>query len=150
MREKRFNGMFFGEGTPDEVCEVLSNLVRPRKRIRLWYGEDGRSWNEQYDITGYVGKTGGNIPITILVNKNCSYGGPAILTNCIVKIVEIKTKKVLYQHPNFYQPIFTVVTHDADEYQSVVLADGILFSRHRTEKQAKRFADFMNGKRHNL
>lgn len=141
-----FNGMYFAEGTPCKVMNICSNPNRNR-RFRFWYGdkETGKSWNEENDICGYIGKSTGAKKIPLLIQRVNSSGGGALLTDCIVKIVDIETKRVLYRHENFNQPVFTVRGYDF-----AVLADNKLHAQgFKTEKQAQRYADFMNGKRFN-
>ena len=141
---KELNGYHFNVAAPDAVCEALSGIDRDT-RIRVWYGDPvtGKSFDEIYDITGYVSRSGGMIKVPLLINNTRSMGGGAILCSCVVKVVETRSKKVLYQHPTFSQSVFT--TRDR-----FVHKDGLnTFAELRTPEQAKRFADFMNGKRMN-
>jgi len=91
----------FDDNTPERVKQILESELHSHNRIRLFYGdkETGRDWNEEYQTMGYISRSGGSKPIMILVNNVCSYGGGAILTDCIVKIT--KNGRTLYQHPNY-------------------------------------------------
>ena len=104
-----YNGLFFNEGTNPKVKQIISNNIGREKRFRVWYGDTktGKSWNEENDVCGYFGKSTGITPISMLVNNTRSFGGGALLTDCIVKIVDIKTKTILFQHENFNQPNFS-------------------------------------------
>jgi len=146
--EKEFNGLYFDENTSVDVCRVISTVNR-NTRIRVWYGKDGKSWNEENDITGYVGRSTGTKKIPLLINNSRSFGGGALLCGSIVKIVETATNNVLYQHPAFSQSVFTVSDGDMSTYAANVLQDGELYGRCKTFERAKRLSDFMNGKRHN-
>jgi hypothetical protein len=142
METFEFNGLYFYEGTSEGVMKVICNNLHG-DRLRIWFGDKvtGKSWDEENDVCGYIGRTTGNKPISILLNNQQSSGGGAILTNCIVKIVNTKTKRVLYQHPNFSQSLFTAVGCS-------VLQDGDTFAPNcKSEVSAQRLADFMNGKR---
>ena len=141
METKELNGFWFNEETDTKVMSVISGLTR-ETRIRVWYGDNktGKSWDEENDICGYIGRTTGTNKIPILVNNSRSYGGGALSCRSIVKIMETKTKRVLYQHPNFNQSVFTVIDKE-------VFADGEIYGRCKSEKSAQRLADFMNGKR---
>lgn len=145
MKEyKELNGYHFDVATPDAVCEALS-LIDRNTRIRVWYGDPvtGKSYDEIYDTTGYVGSSCGTIKVPLLINNARSTGGPELTCGCIVKIVDTRTKRVIYQHPTFSQSTFTV----RDRF---VHKDGLTtFAELDTPSQAKRFADFMNGKRMN-
>jgi len=91
-------GVYFNEGTPIELADKLLKLKENRTRITLDYGdtETKQSWNEQFDITGYIGKTTGTKPMLILVYNNRSSGGGLISTNKILTIKESKGKKLIY------------------------------------------------------
>lgn len=99
---KIVNGTTYNIFTDDKVIEVLERVRSKRIRIIVDYGhENGQSWGEKYDVTGYVGRSTGNQKIPLLVYNNRSMGGGSILTHCIVRIVTSKNKMVLYQHPTY-------------------------------------------------
>lgn len=79
---------WYNINTDDKVIEVLERLRDSGIRITLDYGnvETGESWNDTYDITGYVGRSTGRVKIPILVHNKRSMGGSAILTDCILSI----------------------------------------------------------------
>jgi len=151
-------GMWFSEDTTEEVKRVIVNCYNKHNRIRVWYGfteqnslgtsNAGKSWNDENDVCGYIGKSTGSQKIPLLINNSNSSGGGGLLDDCIIKIVDTKTKVVIYQHPNFNQSVFEVVTpSDKPEYGANVLVDGEIYARCKAVYQAKRLADFMNGKR---
>lgn len=148
---KEYNGFLFYEGTPEKVMSIISNNHGRETRLRFWYGdkETGKSWNEENDVCGYVGRSTGTKKIALLINNVNSCGGSSILTDCIVKIVNTKTKRVLYQHETFNQPVFSVCASDLPEYHSNVMANEEIHARFGNYKSATRYADFMNGKRNN-
>ena len=47
----------------EKLWKVLSSLVHSGRRVRIWYGdtETGRSWNEEYEVTGTIGRSNGKI-----------------------------------------------------------------------------------------
>jgi len=140
---KVINGVSFADDTNEQVCNILSNLSR-NTRIRVWYGDQvtGKSWNDDNDMTGYVGRSTGTVKVPLMIANNRSTGGGALLESYIIKIVDTQTKRVMYQHPAFNQPTFT---NDGAN----ILADGQHFGRNSTPASAARFCDFMNGKRMN-
>lgn len=103
---KVVDGTSYPVNTPDRVVDVLERCRRLNIRITVDYGDTdtGRSWNELFDVTGYVGRTTG-IKSPILVYNKRSRGGGLILCDCIIKIVTSKGKTVLYQHPNYHSEI---------------------------------------------
>jgi len=153
------SGTCYNKGTDKKVIETLENNLWSNRsyRIRVWYGEDGESWDEENDIVGYVGRSTGNYKIPLLINNSGCYGGGTLLTHCIVKIVKTDTKSVLYQHPNFKQGHFTahpLVNQDKDKemllgYFAKVLRNKETYAFCRTLEKAIRLSDFMNGKRMN-
>lgn len=143
IKYKRLDsGTCYHADTPQAVVNVLECAREGRYRLRVWLGDkSGKSWNEENETTGYIGRSTGQIKIPLLVNNRRSYGGVALLDDCIVKIVDIKTGRTLYQHANFQQAIFTV---DGQ----AVLQDGKAFAPLcGTPEKAQRLADYMNGKR---
>lgn len=146
----------FSTGTDDAVKDVIRTAYKNKNRIRLWYGKDGKSWSEENDVCGYIGKSNGKNKVPLLVAKKTSFYGGAIIDDHIVKIVDTKTKKVLYQHPKFSQPKFDVITRCESffneylypGYEAFVTKDvEEVYARCKKLSSAKRLCDFMNGKR---
>ena len=144
----------FNKKTPEAVRKVLLDVQNRGTRIRLWYGDTktGRSWNDEYFVTGTVGNSTGkkNHKIPILLHSARSMGGGAILDGCIIRIQT--GKSVLYTHPKFHvgkwtiQPV-TLETHKGIGLTHEALNDGSVWARFKSRKQAVRFVDFMTGKR---
>lgn len=119
------NGTSYGEHTPDAVIRVLERARESQTRIRIRLGfteshEDvlsgkavpGRDWLEEFQCEGTVGRSGGTIHIPLLIHNSRSMGGDGILTDCIVRIIETRTKRVLYSHPAYSHGEFKVVPVD--------------------------------------
>lgn len=149
----------FGKGTPVELQRILEGLRQGpgrRVRIRLFYGDTdtGKDWNEENDVTGYVGRSTGNRPILLLIPNARSTGGGAILTNRIVKLIDIGTGRVLWQHPHYHSARFRAIDgcddpeYGAEVHQEPARESGTLYARCRDYAQAHRLAAFMNGERH--
>lgn len=100
---KEINGTSFDNETPEKVCNIINEYMSKRKRLILDYGdtETGKSWGELNDIRGTIGRSTGTVKIPLLIKTSRSYGGGAILDNCIVKITDAETKRVVYQHENY-------------------------------------------------
>lgn len=139
-----FNGVFFQEGTDEKVKQIVSYAIneKPKKRFRFWFGdvETGEAWNEEYGIVGYIVKSTDPKKIPLLIYSKRSFGGGALLCDCIVKIVEIRTKKVVYQHNNFHQDTFVICDKKVFDSKG-------LYGYCKSTESAQRLADFMNGKR---
>ena len=126
MAENKYkvvNGISYHENTPDAVIRVLENAMRTNKRIRIFYGdtETGRDWMEIYDTIGTIGRSCGQNKIPLLIKNSRSYGGCAILTDCIVKITI--DKEVVYKHPKYYLPEMEI-----KEANDTLKADGYFYS----------------------
>lgn len=142
------SGTCYDLETSQEVINILESLYDHREtRIRVWYGENGKSWDEENDVTGYLGRSTGMIKVPLLINNKKSYGGVALLDAYIVKIVNTRTKRTLYQHPKFTQGKFAVTDSDLKEYQANVNREGEIYARCKSLANAQRLADFMNGLR---
>ena len=140
------SGTCYNIGTSQKVIERIENAKRTGQRIRVWYGDkDGKSWNEENDICGTVGRSTGSIKIPLLISKSSSFGGGALLTDRIIKIVDTKTKYVLYQHENFSQSFFGA--DDTIVWEGAPGDNETIYANCKTPEQAQRLADFMNGKR---
>jgi hypothetical protein len=99
---KVLNDTCYCTKTKNEVIEILEEARLKRIRIRFEYGgEDGQSWGDIYGVRGYVGRSTGRAKIPIILYSVKSRGGSAILDHCIIKIVRLGDKKVLYQQANF-------------------------------------------------
>ena len=147
----------FDEKTPDGVKNVINLYLHNDKRIRVFYGDivTGKDWGEEWETVGYVGKSTGWKPCALLINNRRSLGGGAI-SSAIVKIMDVQTKKVLYQHPAYNQPVYTVFEPpskigDTDMkkagYTHGVYADGSNVANFKNEKAAQNYIDFMRGLR---
>ena len=84
---QQIGGTSYDSRTSNEVIRVLENARISRTRIIVDYGcvETGKSWNEEFDITGYVGRSTGNIKIPLLVYNSRSYGGGGLFDHAIIK-----------------------------------------------------------------
>lgn len=98
-------GTWFNFNTPNKVRKVLETYRKNDSRIRLFYGdkETGRSWLEENDVVGKVGRSVGFLQIPLLLCEGENHGG-AILDSCVVKIIDADTQSELYRHPHFHLP----------------------------------------------
>lgn len=92
--------------TPDDIIKILHNIRQSGLRVRFHFGDiiTGRDWNDEYDVTGTIGRSMGPYKIPLLIKTKRSYGGFSLLDHCIVKITTtIKPYNTLYQHPTYHQ-----------------------------------------------
>jgi len=97
------NGTSYNVKTPVGVVKVLEMERTSGGRITIDLGDTktGRSWEEHYDISGYVGRSMGPQKVPILLYNSRSLGGGEILTSNIVAIYISRGKKLLYSHPTY-------------------------------------------------
>ncbi len=104
------NGTAYHDETPKEIVKILeaARLARWENRgyrLHFHWGDTktGRDWGDTYHVEGYVGRSTGTSKIPLLIWNSRSYGGPAILDDCIVKIATARGKRVLYEHPAYHR-----------------------------------------------
>lgn len=114
-----FNGTAYSENIDEKCMKVLDKLFNNKSRVRLFLGDPntGKDWCERFDVLGYIGRSTGKYKIPLLIAKSNSMGGPGILDENILKIVDTKTKEVLYQNDKYKTPTFEIVEGDSGKYQ---------------------------------
>ena len=136
------------EKTTSLVATLLNNLSMSQQRIRLVYGDTntGIDWLEEYDVIGTIGRSTGIKQIPLLIKNSRSTGGGSILDDCILKIVDVKTKRILYQHEKYITSKFEIGFLAITGQYSVSIG-GKVQANFKTEKQAQKYIDFMLCKR---
>lgn len=145
---KIYNGVAYGYETPEQVMYILDNARTTHQRIRLFYGyDDGKDWHEEHDVIGYIGRsTGQSIPL--IIHNSRSIGGGAILDRLIIKIVDCKSKRVLYQHATYNGGTYEVhKVENLPGYVEGVWIDGSNYANFHKAGQAERWAGYMKGER---
>ena len=96
---KEINGTYYKKDTAESVIGILEYARNNNIRLILDYGDvkTGKSWEEKHYITGYIGRSCGEIKIPLLIYNEKSIGGGEILTDCIIGIKTSKGKKELYK-----------------------------------------------------
>ena len=143
----------------EKLWKVLSSLVHSGRRVRIWYGdmETGRSWNEEYEVTGTIGRSNGKIAIPLLIKNSRSYGGGALLDDRIIRIDDIKEKRTIYKSDNFHveDMIVYAIFGDANyKYRVTKLSEDSgeweVQANFKTEQQAHNYVAFMRGERYRI
>ena len=134
--------------TSGGVADILNRLTESKQRVRLVYGdtETGKDWLKEYDVLGSIGRSTGANQIPLLISNSRSTGGGAIMEDCILKIADVKSKKVLYQHDKYIAPKFDIVPSIVG-YSVTVTIDGKMQANFKTIKQAQNYIDYMLCKR---
>lgn len=104
--------------TPAGVQVALEAALRSNDRMRIFNGDSvtGRDWMEEYDTIGRVGRSCGAMKVPLLVPKG-EDGGSALLTDCIVRIVNVTKGIEVYRHSLYHIPKMELV--EAASYDKV-------------------------------
>jgi len=126
--------------TSDNLISILESARLTGKRLKVYLGDNktGKDWKEETDRYIKIGRSAGSIKIPLAISSERSTGGGALLSHCIVKLVDTATNVVLYQHPKYKPLKFDIVKSDLPEYSHNLIINGELYSRHKTESGAKR------------
>jgi hypothetical protein len=100
---------YFEPGTDPKAAKALEICRRDGCKVRLILGDTstGRCWLEEYDVIGRIGRSTGALKVPLLIEADEIYGG-AILTNCLLRIVEWNSGQDLYRHPAFRVPDLSI------------------------------------------
>ncbi len=104
------NKTWFDARTPLKVQAALETARKNGLLVRVFTGdaETGRDWMEEFDTIGRVGRSMGPMKTPLLVPEN-DCGGPALLTNCIVRLVDVQSGQELYRHAQYHVPKMELV-----------------------------------------
>lgn len=82
------SGTAYHIDTPDELVRILEWLRDNQTRITVDYGDTktGKSWNEEHDVSGRIGRSNGKFKIPLLIYSSRSWGGGGLLDHCILSI----------------------------------------------------------------
>ena len=138
----------------ENFMKLLSGCIHSG-RCRIWYGDTqtGRSWNEEYNVTGEIERTNGHFKVLVLLHDRRSTCGNAILVRNIIRIDKISTKTTVWKHKNFHVEKLYLETTENKNYPYAVMQlkdSGALgnVASFKTENQAERWVDFMYGRRY--
>lgn len=142
------NGTSYHAETLAAVIEVLERARQNRTRIHISYGDatTGRDWLEEWDITGFVGRSIGPVKVPLLIANRRSMGGGAMLDHCIVRIRSSAGGRVLYQHPAYHfgnlaicPKAEPVTLPDGRTLKLDVIRDGQLHAAFESVEKARRW-----------
>ena len=143
----------------EKLWKVLSSLVHSGRRVRIWYGdtETGRSWNVESEFSGTIGRSTGKIAIPLLIKNSRSYGGGALLDDCIIRIDDIKEKRTIYKADNFHvedMKVYEIFGNANYKYRVAKLSEDSgeweVQANFKTEQQAHNYVAFMRGERYRI
>lgn len=143
------SGTYYHDTTPRPVIDALENARNTGARVRLFLGdrETGKDWNEENDVTGFIGRSSGPIKIPLLLRTKSSSGGGSILCDCIVRL--LVNGREVYRHPKYKAPIFAARHSKEPGYAAEVFINDSeeVHARFKTFDAAFRWIAFMRGER---
>lgn len=145
-------GTWFNFDTPAKVRSILERYRKSGEKIRIFYGDTntGCDWLEENDVVGTVGRSTGKMKIPLLIADG-EYGGPGILDACIVRMIDVASRRELYRHPAYHQPELAIVAKPEPErsgkfvYTHDVQAGGKLQASFTSYGKAAAYVAFMTG-----
>ncbi len=119
-----------------------------QRKIRVFYGDPdtGRSWHEENDVAGMIGRSMGPIKVPLMLKSRRSDGGPALLDHCVVAVVS-GPGRFDYRHPGFDPGKWSWKQEIDGKYVEAAYCDGQLHARFGKAGQAARYCEFMRGER---
>lgn len=142
---------FFEIGTRHEVQEVLQRYMHKRdEMIRIMVGdpETGVDSCSEFEVVGFVGRSGGSMKVPLMCEPGEGGGGP-IPTSRVLRIIRARDGKELFRHPKYQVPNITVtpqISHGKDgNYTWAGFHDGELVARFKKGIEAAEWAEFLLG-----
>lgn len=139
-------GTWFAPNTPVAVQKLINRLIHSGETVRIFHGDrkTGRSWMEENDVIGRVGRSTGTLKIPLLVSEQDNYGG-ALLEDSIIRVIRCSDGKNLYRHPGFHVPPMQIVEKEHPQYAASVLVEGVVAARFKSYGKACHWVAFMAG-----
>jgi len=138
---------YFAPGTDPKAALALERCRRDRCKVRLVLGDttSGRSWLEQHDVVGRIGRSTGLRKVPLLVEPDDDDSMP-ILTDRLLRLIDWHSGRDLYRHPAYRLPDLEIL-HDSEKADQPwqVLHDGIVVACFSDIGKAGAYVAFMCG-----
>ncbi|MGQ0597156.1 hypothetical protein [Aquabacterium sp.] len=137
---------YFDPGTDARVKVVLEQCRRNRDKIRLILGdtETGATWLDEHAVVGTIGRSTGQQKVPLLIEDGDDAGG-AILSACILAIIDWGSGDFLYRHPAFQEPDLTLSRCELASHPWEVNHQGKAVARFDHLGKAAAYVAFMCG-----
>lgn len=162
-RNGKLTELFYNSQSDLRVVGIIEQNIHSDRRFRIFYGDTDRpdfeqvhnrkpdpglDWGEENGVTGTIGRSTGRTPIPLLIHNSRSMGGGGIMTDCIIRIL-IDGREV-YRHPNYHSEYDYATVQPSElapQYSHAVVTGQGEVARFHSEKSAKNYLAFMQGKR---
>jgi hypothetical protein len=138
---------YFDPGTDPKAARVLEACRKDGRKVRLVLGDTatGQCWLEEHDVVGCIGRSIGTLKVPLLIEPGGD-GGIAILTSCLLRIIEWDCGRELYRHRAFCIPDLSIKQNaEQDKLPWQVLHDGTVAARFCDIGKAAAYLAFMCG-----
>lgn len=137
---------YFDPGTDPKVAAVLESRRQTGGTVRLVLGDtrSGDPWLNEYDVVGKIGRSGGSLKVPLLVEDGES-GGGAILTACVLNIIDWKSGRTLYRYPAYREPELSLRPSDVPDRPWAVIHLDEVIARFKDIGKACAYIAFMRG-----
>lgn len=136
-------------GTPAGVINAIAKYRNSGDLLRVFLGDrlTGRDSCEENASVGRIGLQGGLLKRPVLVELGAGFGD-CILTERVVRLMDVATNREVYRHPQYRIPELSV-EEDGDAQQRLawcVVRESICIAAFESREHAQRHADFLTGK----
>ena len=137
---------YFDPGTDPQAAAVLESRRQTGGTVRLVMGNTltGEPWLDEFDVVGKIGRSGGSLKVPLLMEDGES-GGGAILTACVLHIIDWKSGRTLYRHPAYREPDLGLQPSDNPEHPWAVIHLNEVIARFKDMGKACAYIAFMRG-----
>jgi hypothetical protein len=137
---------YFDPGTDPKAAAVLESRRQTGGTVRLVLGDtrSGEAWLNEYDVVGKIGRSGGSLKVPLLVEDDES-GGGAILTACVLHIIDWASGRTLYRHPVYREPELSLRPSDVPDRPWAVTHLNEVIARFKDMGKACAYIAFMLG-----
>ena len=146
-RKANLRETWFHLNTPVEVRRILERYRKTGIPIRIFYGdtETGRDWLEENDVVGIVARSDGIFKVPVLLESSQASGGGAILDHCVVKLMDVECRRVLWAHRKYQAPAMQIVGEHLGRYTHAVFVGGHRHACFASYAKAAQWVAFMAG-----
>ena len=138
---------YFDPGTDPTAARALERARRNGRKVRLVLGDTdtGQCWLDEHDVAGRIGRSTGTLKVALLIEPG-EDGGAAILTECLLRVIDWDSGHDLYRHPAYRMPGLTIQrTPEPTDRPWQVLHDGFVAACFADIGKAGGYLAFMCG-----
>ena len=137
---------YFDPETDPKAAHVLERCRKEDTKVRLIQGdtETGRTWLDEHDVVGRIGRSAGALKVPLLIEPGAD-GGTAILTACLLAIIDWGSGEFLYRHPRYRAPDLLIRPSDDTARPWGVLHDDQVVACFPDIGKAGAYVAFMRG-----